>query len=124
MLLRLRRRCARLALAIALLLAPLTAWAEMTLLMVEQPGCVYCKQWNDEISAKYPRTEEGRAAPLRRIDLHAATPDDVTLDRPALFTPTFVLLRDRREVGRIEGYPGEDFFWGLLGTLLTQAKGG
>lgn len=109
-------------LALALWAAPLSARAELALLMVEQAGCVYCKLWNDEIGGKYPLTEEGAAAPLRRHDLRAPTPDGVALDRPAAFTPTFVLLKEGREVGRIEGYPGEDFFWGLLGVLLSKAK--
>jgi hypothetical protein len=26
-----------------------------------------------------------------------------------------------QEAGRIEGYPGEDFFWGLLGRMLEEA---
>jgi len=25
-------------------------------------------------------------------------------------------------LGRIEGYPGEDFFWGLLARLLEKAS--
>ena len=117
------RRLRRTLIASALTLSGLvaSARAEMALLMVEQAGCVYCQQWNAEISAIYPLTDEGCAAPLRRVDLAAPTPPGVTLDRPALFTPTFVLLDDGREVGRIEGYPGEDFFWGLLGGLLKQA---
>jgi len=38
-----------------------------------------------------------------------------------VFTPTFVLMGDGVEVGRMEGYAGEDFFWGLLGRMLSQA---
>jgi hypothetical protein len=44
----------------------------------------------------------------------------VDLARPISFTPTFVLVEDGRELARIEGYPGEDFFWGLLGMLLEE----
>jgi hypothetical protein len=29
-----------------------------------------------------------------------------------------VLVEDAREVGRIEGYPGDGFFWGLLDRLV------
>ena len=36
---------------------------------------------------------------------------------PIRYTPTFVLARDGREVGRIEGYPGDSFFWALLDKL-------
>lgn len=119
----LRQWMTRAGLAAALLLAPLAARAEMVLLMFEQPGCIYCRQWDEEISGKYELTDEGRAAPLQRLVLRADMPAGIELDRPALFTPTFVLLRGGREVGRIEGYPGEDFFWGLLGALIAKAKG-
>lgn len=42
------------------------------------------------------------------------------LARRVTFTPTFVLLVNGTERNRIEGYPGEDFFWGLLGQMLGQ----
>ena len=100
---------------------PVPAFAEMYLLMAEEKGCYWCAQWNEEIAAKYPKTPEGHAAPLRRFDLHSETPG-VTFERRVRFTPTFILVRDGSELGRIEGYPGEDFFWGLLGMLLEDAK--
>lgn len=112
-----------LTLALACAAAPLPAWAqEMTLMMVEQPGCVYCARWDAEVAPEYPVTEEGKTAPLIRQQLRDALPRDIALDRPAVFTPTFVLLRDGAEVGRIEGYPGEDFFWPLLGGLIAEAR--
>jgi hypothetical protein len=37
-----------------------------------------------------------------------------------LFTPTFVLINNGQEQARIEGYPGEDFFWPLLTRLLED----
>ncbi|SMO57602.1 hypothetical protein [Ruegeria faecimaris] len=108
-------------LAITLLVFPMALRAEMTLLMAEEDGCMWCARWDSEISEIYPKTPEGNAAPLRRVDIHAAMPDDIALERPLYYTPTFVLLDNGREVGRIEGYPGEDFFWGVLGVLLRDA---
>jgi hypothetical protein len=32
------------------------------------------------------------------------------------------LVRNGRELGRIEGYPGEDHFWALLTMLFENAK--
>ncbi|MGL4199467.1 MAG: hypothetical protein ACRCSX_17075 [Allorhizobium sp.] len=90
--------------------------------MFEQAGCVYCARWDREIAPAYPKTIEGKAAPLRRLNLHDVLPADVQLDRPVGFTPTFVLLVDGREVGRIEGYPGDEFFWGLLSELTRKAS--
>lgn len=90
------------------------------LVMFEQPGCHWCERWDAQIAPIYPLTPEGKAAPLRRLDIHATLPDGLTLARPAIFTPTFVLIRDGQELARIEGYPGEDFFWGLLGMMLAE----
>jgi hypothetical protein len=95
--------------------------ARIELLMVEQAGCVYCERWHAEVGPEYPITDEGRAAPLRTHQMRDTLPEGVTLARPAVFTPTFILLKDGAEVNRIEGYPGEDFFWGLLDRMITAA---
>lgn len=91
--------------------------------MVEQPGCVYCERWEDEIAPAYPKTAEGQFAPLVRADLRAGPPDGVTYARRVVFTPTFVLIDEGEELARIEGYPGEDFFWPLLTKLLEDNTG-
>ena len=95
------------------------AWAE-ELIMVEEAGCYWCGEWNKDIAAIYPKTPEGKFAPLRRIDVHNRLPDDLKFLRAAVYTPTFILVRDGQELARIEGYPGEDFFWGLLGRMLIE----
>lgn len=107
--------------AITLFVSPAALRAEMILLMAEEDGCMWCARWDIDISETYPKTPEGNVAPLQRIDIHAAMPEGIALERPLYYTPTFVLLDDGQEVGRIEGYPGEDFFWGLLGVLLRDA---
>ncbi len=88
------------------------------LVMVEQPGCAYCRQWDREVADAYPKTAEGRAAPLARVQMRALDDSGYAFARPVNYTPTFVLVDDKRELARIEGYPGEDFFWGLLGMML------
>jgi hypothetical protein len=99
--------------------APDTPVIGVELVMVEEVGCVWCARWNAEIAEIYPKTPEGAAAPLRRIDIRGPRPDDIAFARPLTFTPTFVLVVAGEEVARIEGYPGEDFFWGLLEMHLT-----
>ena len=107
--------------AIAIMsLWPLTATADTVLLMAEEDGCYWCAKWNEEIAHIYPKTVEGRTAPLERYDLHSETPD-VVFTRRVHYTPTFILVDDGQEVGRLEGYPGEDFFWGLLTQLFERA---
>lgn len=107
-----------LALVGVLALIPGMAQAAVELLMFEQPGCLYCARWDAEIAPEYPLTEEGKAAPLRRLQLRAPLPEGISIASHPVFTPTFILIRDGQETGRIEGYPGEDFFWPLLADML------
>lgn len=90
------------------------------LVMFDSPACSYCERWEEEIADIYPKTEEGQQAPLRRVSIHDSLPADLNKIHGIVYTPTFVLVDDGREVGRISGYPGEDFFWGFLETLVAK----
>ena len=89
--------------------------------MAEAEGCIWCEKWTEQIGPIYPKTPEGQAAPLMLVNARAPMPEGISLQRPIVYTPTFILMVDGEEVQRIEGYPGEDFFWGLLGMMLEQA---
>jgi hypothetical protein len=102
-------------------LIPLGVLAETRLLMAQEPGCYWCAKWDEEISHIYPKTPEGKTAPLERFNLKGEVPD-VEFARRVSFTPTFILVQNGKEVDRIEGYPGEDFFWGLL-TMMFERWG-
>jgi hypothetical protein len=103
------------------LVAAAPAAAKTRLLMLDQPACEWCARWDAEVGPIYARTAEGRQAPLLRTGIHGPLPAGVMLARRAVYTPTFVLIVDGAEVGRIEGYPGEAFFYGLLQQLLQQS---
>ena len=90
------------------------------LVMVEEAGCPWCAKWHSEIAPIYPKTEEGKAAPLRTIDISEREPDGFDYSRRVVFTPTFVLVDDGRELGRLEGYAGDEFFWVMLAKLLKD----
>lgn len=90
------------------------------LVMFEQAGCVWCARWNKEIGPAYSKSDEGKRAPLRRIDIHEPLPDDLATIRVERFTPTFVLVDDGREIGRMRGYTGDQFFWFLLDEMLDK----
>lgn len=109
------------AVSLGLAFAPLSASADVALLMAEEHGCAWCARWNAEIAHIYPKTDEGRTAPLVRFDLHEGPPEGFTLDAKVRFTPTFILTEDGIERARFEGYPGEDFFWVYLTRLFENA---
>ena len=108
------------SLPLILLLSATSASADAALVMAEEPGCIWCARWNAEIAPIYPKTPEGAAAPLRRINIQNPVPDDIALLRRVNYTPTFIILIDGVERNRIEGYPDEAFFWQLLGHMLKQ----
>ncbi len=117
----LSRRFSLILLGIGLVFGAPSLGNAAELLMFESDDCIWCDAWNEEIGPIYPKTAEGRRAPLRRVDIHAARPQDLQNIEGVRFTPTFVLTDDQgREVGRINGYPGEDFFWGLLSELIAK----
>ena len=101
-------------------LLPLPALAQLQLIMIEQAGCVYCERWHEEVGDAYDNTPEGTVAPLRTLQISDPIPNDLDIGARAVFTPTFILVSDGEEVGRLEGYPGEDFFWGLLQRMIER----
>jgi thioredoxin-related protein len=111
-------------LAAGLLLAPAADAYE--LVMFRRAGCPWCTAWDRDIGPIYAKSEVGRRTPLRHVDLDRDAGVKLKLKSPVRFTPTFVLVDGDREIGRIEGYPGEDFFWGLLERLTPgpQAEPG
>ena len=88
--------------------------------MFGEPGCPWCKRWHAEVGIGYAGSAEGKRAPLREIELANASRTGIAFAAPVNFSPTFVLVEAGREVGRITGYPGADFFWGMLGELITK----
>src|SRR2546421_10790259 len=110
------------ALLLTLLLAPAAGAAE--LVMFEQKGCVWCQRFDREIAPAYDKATEGKRAPLRRLDIAQPVPADLAFIRRERFTPVFVLVDEGREVGRIRGYPGDIFFWGLLANLIERLDRG
>jgi thioredoxin-related protein len=94
--------------------------AAAELVMFEAAGCPYCARWNREVAPIYPKTVEGKRAPLRRVDIAAPRPADLAAIGGVVYTPTFVLMDGGREIGRIVGYGGDEIFWSLLTDLVAK----
>ena len=105
-------------LSLMILTPPAMATAGVRLIMVEQDGCRYCIEWDREIAPKYPKSAEGRFAPLQR-----AKRGDAALKNfnPVIYTPTFLVVRNGEELGRVTGYAGKMFFYEELDEQLAKA---
>ena len=99
-----------------------TAAHSLELIMFESEGCIWCKKWHEDIGSLYSRTKEGKIAPLRQIQMIEDFQGQLKLKAPVTVSPTFVLVAENNEVGRIIGYPGDEFFWFLLSELLEKYR--
>ena len=90
------------------------------LVMITSSHCPWCEAFEDDVGKGYDRTEEALIYPLRRHDFYQKIPDDLAHLTPATMTPTFIVMRDGVEVGRIVGYPGAELFWWRLSEFTAQ----
>ena len=88
------------------------------LIMVEAEGCRFCAQWHADIGPAYPKSLEGKFAPLVLVGRDAMELRGLA---PVTYTPTFIVMRGANETGRIAGYPGKDYFWDELREVLVPA---
>lgn len=117
-----RARFSQLILAVVVAVSALGVSASAQaaeLVMFESPGCHYCMMWKEELGPIYPKTTEGEQAPLRQIII-SKQKGMSGLDAPVIHTPTFVLMNEGKEIGRIRGYAGDEFFWTMLDELLEK----
>lgn len=102
----------------ALFAAPLLGAAD--LLYVGDARCGPCLLFEREIGPIYPKTEEARRFPLRRVAYGQPAPQPYAFIGQPRVAPTFVLVEGGREIGRFEGYHSDELFWMNLAALLQQ----
>ena len=112
-------RCFLLAITVLSFSSPSSA-AE--LVMFESEGCEWCEVWDEEIGVAYAKTSEANIVPLRRVDIDDVRHADFKHLKGLIYTPTFVVMDNGKELGRITGYPGEDFFWQILNEILVKVN--
>ena len=81
------------------------------LVMVTSSSCPWCDAFEDEVGYLYDKTKESQKYPIYRIDFFSKFPERLGHIAPAQFTPTFIVIEDDKEIGRLVGYPGDEMFW-------------
>ena len=76
--------------------------------------CVFCKAWERDVGRLYGDTEYAKKAPLYKIDISLFSEHFTDVRKNVSVTPTFILMSENDEIGRIVGYQNSDmFFWAL-----------
>jgi hypothetical protein len=93
---------------------------DLRLVMIERPGCVYCIVFKRDVAPIYVLSEEGQRAPLVHKDIRALPPEMEFVSRPFV-TPTFILINaEGKELDRLTGYPGDEFFWPYISAMIAR----
>ena len=83
--------------------------------------CAYCKAWENEIANIYLKTEFEDEFQLSFIDFFSNVDlEKYGISKIVKVTPTFIFVKDKAEVGRIEGYNGQELFWWQVDDIIKS----
>ena len=95
--------------------------SNIELVVMEAPGCIYCTVFRRDVLPAYQASERAKDVPIRFLDVNDAAVNALGLDEPVNIVPTFVVLKDNREVGRVPGYVGPEAFFHTINYLMSTA---
>ena len=99
---------------------PHIAIAGTRLVMVTSDYCPFCRAWERDVGAVYDKSPYASALPLTRVDIGSGMPDGVALLKPVVGTPTFLIVRDGKEIERQSGYDDGEMFWWWLSEYVEE----
>ena len=97
----------------------------LELLMAHNPNCHICERFINEVAVDYNDSEIAKKLPLVIISVY---------DQPEWFkqayaenrikpirgTPTFIIWNGRKELARIVGYSGKEWFYAKLDSVFRK----
>jgi thioredoxin-related protein len=101
--------------------APVPQLGNLQLVVMEAEGCIYCTVFRRDVLPSYEESERGKDMPVRFVDVNDVVKSGIELVQPIDILPTFVVVKDNREVGRIPGYVGPEDFFHSINYLLSSS---
>ena len=93
------------------------------LVVYEHADCQYCRIFRSDIVPRYQGSTQAGRAPLRFVNIaHTGTEGAGGLNGGITMVPTFVLMKEGREVDRIVGYWAPDNFFKMVAYMLLKAE--
>ena len=95
------------------------------LLMFNNKHCGYCKAFLEEVGVNYENEKESYMPTLVIIDAYNQ-PDwfkeaySENRIKPIRGTPTFIIWNGRKELARIVGYSGKEWFYAKLDSVFRK----
>ncbi len=88
-------------------------------IVFEADGCTYCQVLRRRALPHYKASRVSQIAPMRFVNVSTADLTGLGISSRIAMAPTVVLMRDGREVNRINGYAGAD----AIVRLVVDAVG-
>ena len=90
------------------------------MLMITDKNCLYCIIWEKQIGKIYPKTDIAKKFPLKRIEVKNFINYKKYDLKKTNITPTFILIKNTKEEGRIEGYTNPEMFWWQVDEIMDN----
>lgn len=88
------------------------------LIVIEAEGCIYCQVFRRDVLPAYLTSPRSKDAPIRFVNYNDRAAAELQLNGPVRIVPTFIMVKQKREVGRIPGYIGRDEFFRAVTEML------
>ncbi len=95
--------------------------SSLQLVVMEAPGCTYCGIFRRDVLPSYEASERAKELPVRFLDVNDTAVAELELQTSVNIVPTFIVVKDNKEIGRIPGYVGPEDFYHSINYLLSIA---
>ena len=96
------------------------AAADARLIMVTSEHCPYCQAWERDVGAVFNKSSYAAKLPLTRVEIGRKMPKNISLKKPIIGTPTFLIIRNGQEIDRQRGYVDEEIFYWWLSENMAE----
>jgi len=90
----------------------------LQLVVLEVDGCIYCDVFRRRLLDAYKSSKHGKKAPIRFVDINDPALGDLGITQPIGMVPTFIMLENNEEIGRIPGLMGHQDFFRAIDYIL------
>ncbi len=95
----------------------------LEMVVLEVPGCIYCNVFRRQLLPTYKSSKQAKRIPIRFVNLNDPALAEIGLTQPVDIVPTFVILEDNHEIGRIPGYMSRHDFFRAIDYILSGRPG-
>jgi thioredoxin-related protein len=95
----------------------------LEMVVLEVSGCIYCNVFRRQLLPTYKASKKAKKIPIRFVDVNDPAVAEIGLTQPVGIVPTFVILENNQEIGRIPGYMSRRDFFRAIDYIVSGRPG-